>query len=128
MKATWRLFQQISADTKDLCDIPRFWPQAERLRLPWVQYSAREVRSGLFFWAFAQRRSAAASAVFAARIQQHLDRYGISLRDLVCSYRVALLFSVAASPLAAANASSSQRFCSAWSACPAIHTQWITCC
>jgi hypothetical protein len=30
----------------------------------------------------AQRRSAAASAVFAARIQQHLDRCGVSLRDL----------------------------------------------
>ena len=40
-------------------------------------------RRGLLFWAFAQRRSAAASAVFAARIYQHLDRYGISLRDLV---------------------------------------------
>jgi transposase len=24
VKATWRLFQQISADTKDLCDIPQF--------------------------------------------------------------------------------------------------------
>ena len=82
VKATWRLFQQISADTKDLGDIPRFWPQAQRLRLPLVQYTAREVRSGLLFWSFAQRRSAAASALFAARIQQHLDRYGVSLRDL----------------------------------------------
>lgn len=82
VKATWRLFQQISADTKDLCDIPRFWPQAKRLRLPLVQYTAREVRSGLLFWSFAERRSAAASAVFAARIQQHLHRYGVSLRDL----------------------------------------------
>ena len=27
VKATWRLFQQISADTKDLCDIPQFWPR-----------------------------------------------------------------------------------------------------
>jgi transposase len=83
VKATWRLFQQLSADTKDLCDIPRYWPQAEGLGLPWVQYTAREVRSGLLFWAFAERRSAAASAVFAARIQRHLDRYGVSLRDLV---------------------------------------------
>ena len=83
IKATWRLFQQISADTKDLDDIPHYWPQAQRLRLPVIQYTAREVRSGLLFWAFAQRRSAAASAVFAARIQQHLDRYGVSLRDLV---------------------------------------------
>ena len=77
------MFQQISADTKDLDDIPHYWPQAQRLELPVIQYTARDVRSGLLFWAFAERRSAAASAVFAARIQQHLDRYGISLRDLV---------------------------------------------
>ena len=83
VKARWRLFQQISADTKDLCDIPHYWPQAKRRGLPWVQYTAREVRSGLLFLAFAQRRSAAASAVFAARIQRHLDRHGVSLRDLV---------------------------------------------
>ena len=48
-----------------------------------MQYTAREVRSGLLFWAFASRRSAAASAVFASRVQQHLHRYGVSLRDLV---------------------------------------------
>jgi hypothetical protein len=48
-----------------------------------VQYTARDVRSGLLFWAFAQRRSASASSVFAARIQQHLQRCGVSLRDLV---------------------------------------------
>src|SRR5713226_3759693 len=83
VKATWRLFQQISADTKDLDDIPHFWPQAQALGLPLVQYTARDVRSGLLFLAFAQRRSAAASEVFAARIQRHLNRYGVSLRDLV---------------------------------------------
>ena len=83
IKATWRLFQQISADTKDLDDIPHYWPQAQALELPRIQYTAREVRSGLLFLAFAERRSSAASEVFAARIQRHLDRYGISLRDLV---------------------------------------------
>lgn len=83
IKAQWALFQQISADTKDLHDIPHYWPQAQQFGLPAIQYTAREVRSGLLFWAFAQKRSAAASAVFASRIQQHLNRYGISLRDLV---------------------------------------------
>src|SRR5947209_7404437 len=83
IKASWALFQQISADTKDLDDIPRYWLQAQRLHLPTIQYTARDVRSGLLFWAFAQQRSASASAVFASRIQQHLDRYGVSLRDLV---------------------------------------------
>src|SRR6267143_2342479 len=51
--------------------------------LPAIQYTARDVRSGLLFLAFAQRRSAAASEVFAARIQRHLHRCGVSLRDLV---------------------------------------------
>jgi transposase len=58
IKAQWALFQQISADTKDLDDIPRYWAQAQRLKLPVVQYTAREVRSGLLFWAFAEGRSA----------------------------------------------------------------------
>jgi transposase len=83
VKATWRLFQQISADTKDLADIPHYWPQAKKLGLPWFQYTAREVRSGLLFLAYAERLSAAASSVFAGRVQRHLDRYGIPLRDLV---------------------------------------------
>jgi len=83
IKATWRVFQQISADTKDLDDIPRYWPQAQALDLPAIQYTARDVRSGLFFWAFAHRRSASASAIFADRIQKHLQHYGVCLRDLV---------------------------------------------
>src|SRR6201988_2539273 len=83
IKAQWAVFQQISADTKDLDDIPRYWQQAQRLHLPLIQYTARDVRSGLLFWAFAQARSASASAAFASRIQRHLDRYGVSLRDLV---------------------------------------------
>jgi hypothetical protein len=58
------------------------WLQAQRLHLPVIHYTARDVRSGLLFWAFPQQRSASASAVFAARIQQQLDRYGVSLRDL----------------------------------------------
>jgi transposase len=80
IKARWAVFQQISADTKDLDDIPHYREQAQRLHLPIVQYTARDVRSGLLFWSFAQTRSAAASAIFASRIQQHLDRYGVSLR------------------------------------------------
>jgi hypothetical protein len=47
-----------------------------------IQYTARDVRSGLLFWSLAQHRSSTLSTVFAARIQQHLDRYGVSLRDL----------------------------------------------
>jgi transposase len=80
-KRTWALFQQISADTKDLDDIPHYWPQMKVRRLPAVQYTAREVRSGLQFLAYASRRSAQASELFALRIQRHLQRCGVTLRD-----------------------------------------------
>ena len=56
-KASGALFQQISADPKDLDDIPYSGPQAQRRGLPILQYTAREVRSGLLFGAFAQARS-----------------------------------------------------------------------
>jgi hypothetical protein len=36
VKASWRLFQRISADTKDLDDIPHFWTQAQALAFPLV--------------------------------------------------------------------------------------------
>jgi transposase len=83
LKATWRLGQQISADTKDLDDIPHYWPQLQARGLPAIQYTAREVRSGLQFLAFAQHRSPGASALFAYRIQVHLRACGVDLPNLV---------------------------------------------
>ena len=81
-KETWALFQQISADTKDLDDMPHYWPQMKARGLPLIQYTAREVRSGLQFLAYASRRSAQASTLFAQRIQVHLARSGVNLRDV----------------------------------------------
>ena len=51
--------------------------------LPLIQYTAREVRRGLPFLAFAQRRSAGASALFAYRSQSHLAACGLDLPNLV---------------------------------------------
>ncbi len=81
-KQTWALFQQISADTKDLDDIPHYWPQMKARGRPAIQYTAREVRSGLQFLAYASQRSAQASELFAERIQRHLARCGVTLRDV----------------------------------------------
>ncbi len=74
--------RRIVLEEPDLDDIPRYWQQAQRLHLPVIQYTAREMRSGLLFWAFAQARSASATAVFASRIQLHLHRYGVGLWSL----------------------------------------------
>ncbi|MGZ6203175.1 MAG: helix-turn-helix domain-containing protein [Thermodesulfobacteriota bacterium] len=80
VKAAWRLFEQISIDTKDLIDIPELWPQIRSRNLPRVQYTAREVVSGLQFIAYAQERSMANSNLFAQLLIAHLQRYGVNLK------------------------------------------------
>lgn len=81
VKAQWRLFEQTGLDTKDLIDIPELWPQLRRLQLPKVQYTAREVVSGLQFLAYADERALVYSTLFAEMLIAHLQRCGVSLRD-----------------------------------------------
>ena len=77
VKAAWPLFWQTDVDTKDLQDIPELWPQIRRLHLPLVQYTAREVNSGLQFLAFAQERSLSCATEFINRILAHGQACGV---------------------------------------------------
>jgi hypothetical protein len=65
IKKRWRLFGQITVDTKDLKDIPHYWPQMQILKLPKYQFTAREVRSGLMLLGFGNEKSAANACLFA---------------------------------------------------------------
>jgi transposase-like protein len=76
-KATWAVFSKFCHDTKDLDDIPCYWSQAQALGLPLVQYTAREVRTGLTFADYASERSATLACVFAERIISHLVACGL---------------------------------------------------
>lgn len=49
IKQKWHLFQQINMDTKDLSDIPEYWPAMTRENRPRCQNTARDVVSGLTF-------------------------------------------------------------------------------
>jgi transposase len=80
VKKAWRLFAQMSVDTKDLCDIPELWAQAQRLGLPRYQYTAREVTSGWHYLSFAQECTLAYSKLFAEVILEHLQRCGVKFR------------------------------------------------
>lgn len=57
VKRHWRLFGQLSTDTKYLQDIPHYWPQMTRLKLPRFQYTAREPVSGATFTGYADELS-----------------------------------------------------------------------
>lgn len=82
IKETWKAFQQISTDTKDLYDIPNYWPQMKNLKLPEVQYTARDVRSGTQFLGYAKERSLAHSIVFTEYVNQHLASCGVNLKEV----------------------------------------------
>jgi transposase len=80
VKKAWRLFEQVSVDTKDLCDIPELWAQARALGLPRYQYTAREVVSGWHYLAYAQECALAYSKLFAEVVLAHLVGCGVSFR------------------------------------------------
>jgi transposase len=81
VKREWRLFEQTSVDTKDLCDIPELWVQAQALGLPRYQYTAREVTSGWHYVSFAQECTLAYSKLFAEVILSHLQDCGVRFKD-----------------------------------------------
>jgi transposase len=83
VKRQWALFQQIDEDTKDLIDIPEYWPQMKGKGLPRVQYTARDVTSGMMFLGFADERSLTYATLFAEYLNSHLQRAGADLSKTV---------------------------------------------
>jgi transposase len=83
VKRQWKLFQQIDEDTKDLCDIPEYYTQMMRHGLPRVQYTARDVSTGLLYMGFAQERSLAYATLFAQYLNTELQRLGADLSHTV---------------------------------------------
>lgn len=83
VKRQWALFQQIDEDTKDLIDIPEYWPQMKEKRLPKVQYSTRDVTSGLTYLGFADDRSLTYATLFAEYVNWHLQKAGANLSKTV---------------------------------------------
>ena len=75
VKKRFYLFQQSCEDTKDLTDIPEYWPQMKQLRLPAVQYTYREVSCGILFLGFSDELSLTHSTLFAYYINSQLSKY-----------------------------------------------------
>jgi len=81
-KKRWKLFGQITVDTKDLKDIPHYWPQMQILKLPRYQFTAREVRSGFMFLGFANEKSASNACLFAQILCSHLKSCGLDMKKV----------------------------------------------
>ena len=79
IKREWALFQQVDEDTKDLMDIPEYWPQAKKNNLPKFQYTARDVTSGMTFLGFADERSLTCATLFANYLNEEFAGCGVDL-------------------------------------------------
>jgi len=83
IKKEFALFQQVVEDTKDLIDIPEYWPQMKKLNLPTVQYTRRDVTSGLLFLAFANERSIHNSVLFSKYVDGYLLNLNVNLENSI---------------------------------------------
>ena len=81
VKKQWKLFQQIDEDTKDLIDIPEYYIPMMKLGLPRVQYTARDVTTGLLYMGFAQERSLYYAMLFARYLNERLTAHGADLSE-----------------------------------------------
>ena len=77
IKKQFALFERSCEDTKDLFDIPEYWPQMKLNGLPKTQYTFREISCGVQFLGFADERSLTHAELFAEYINEHLKRYGL---------------------------------------------------
>jgi len=77
IKKQFALFERVCEDTKDLWDIPEYWPQMKFKRLPKIQYTLREVSCGIQFLGFADDRSLTHAELFAEYVNEHLKKHGL---------------------------------------------------
>ncbi len=77
VKKQYLLFEKMSEDTKDLCDIPQYWPQMKSLKLPEFQYTFREISCGILFLGFARTCSLTHAHLFAIYINHFLKKFKV---------------------------------------------------
>lgn len=77
IKKKFRLFEQSCEDTKDLKDIPEYWIQMISKKLPKIQYTFREVSSGIQFLGFSDELSLTNAELFTNYINEHLKKFNL---------------------------------------------------
>jgi len=79
VKKQYSLFQQVMEDTKELDDIPEYYLQMKMNNLFSIQYTFRDVTTGLMYLGFADEKSLVYAALFAKYINYQLMQYGVDL-------------------------------------------------
>lgn len=75
-------FQLIQVDVKDLNDINKYWPQMRSLHLPRYQFTARDVRTGGIWYAYAESKDSTNGAAFIYCLLRQLKHYGVNMSEV----------------------------------------------
>jgi transposase-like protein len=82
LKMKMKTFQKVQVDVKDLSDIPKYCYFKRIYSLPRYQYTARDVKSGMLYIAYARRNDCVNAANFIVLLAEHLKNHGINLNDV----------------------------------------------
>lgn len=82
LKRKLKPFEKIQVDIKYLDDIPEFYGAFIVHRLPKYQITARCVRTGALFFAYAMEKSSTNTTMFMLLLGEHLKRHGVDLADV----------------------------------------------
>jgi len=82
IKMQMRVFQKIQIDVKDLSDIPNYYRFKRLCNLPRYQFTARDVKSGMLYIAFARKHDCINAANFLTLLAEHLKNHGIDLNKV----------------------------------------------
>ncbi len=82
VKAKLKIFEKIQIDIKELKDISNYYPYYKAQRLPRYQFTARDVKSGALFFAFAHKKDSVNAAIFCAYLMEHLKRFKINVKEI----------------------------------------------
>lgn len=82
VKARYQSLTHHQEDVKHLYDIPYYWSQMTRWKLPKYEYTIRDTKSGFTIVAFADEYSEQYSTMLTETYLRHLKSFGIDLKDV----------------------------------------------
>ena len=82
IKMKLKTFQRIQIDVKDLIDIPNYYYFKRLYGLPRYQYTARDVKSGMLYIAYARANNCVNAANFLTLLAEHLKEHQVNLEKV----------------------------------------------
>lgn len=83
MKKKMKAFEKVQIDTKELRDIPEYYPHIVKHGFPKFQYTARDVKTGAQFLAYSYTNDTTTASIFGSIVGNQLRRYGINMKKVI---------------------------------------------